>query len=60
MMRLSVALVLFAVVDLTVFAACIWPPLALLPAGVAALAAGLLIDWEKLRGQPSSPAQRTR
>lgn len=57
---IAVVLVLFGVACVTVFAGFVWLPLALLPVGAAALAAGLLIDWEKLRGQPSAPPKRPR
>lgn len=33
-------------------------PLALLVAGVALVAAGLLVDWEALSGKPAKPPRR--
>jgi hypothetical protein len=47
---LPFALVAVGMALLATFAWCVWPPLTLLVLGLAATAAGLLIDWEALRG----------
>lgn len=57
---MAVVLALVGVVGLTVFLWFCWPPLALLPVSIGCLAAGVLIDWERLRGQPSPQARRSR
>lgn len=58
-LRLSVALVVLGVAGLSSFCWFVWPPLGLLPVSVASLAAGSLVDWEKLNGKPDSPAHGT-
>lgn len=55
---MGLTLTLAGLVGLTLFLLLVWPPLALLPFSVGAIAGGLLVDWGSLRGKPSTPPQR--
>lgn len=58
-MTVSVVLVVVGVAGLSVFGWLMWPPLVLLPGSGACLAAGLLVDWEKLSGKPAPTSHRS-
>jgi hypothetical protein len=48
---MGVTLTVAGVVLLAAFAWFVWPPLVLAALGSGSLAAGLLIDWEAIRGE---------
>lgn len=49
--HLAVIFAVLGAVGLVVFGWLVWPPLAVLVFSVQSLAAGLLIDWEAVRGK---------
>jgi len=53
----AVLLTVAGLVGLSLFCWFVWPPLAFLPSSIAAVLAGLLIDWEAQRGK-SAPSHR--
>lgn len=56
---IAAVLVVVGLVGVTLFAWCVWPPLAFLPFSIAATVAGLLVDWKAvLHGEPSTPPDR--
>ena len=55
---LGAVLTLVGVVGLSVFGWLVWPPLVVAVPSVAALAAGLLIDWEAVSGESAHTPPR--